>query len=157
MNRIRQHQGAAGNPALHTCTFTLRAPGDFTATVALSGAASLYDLAALLIEAVGFEFDHAFEFCDNLKNPYRSKVRYTLFADLGEGEAGDLSVKQTRVQDVFRPRKRLGLHFDYGDDWLFLVQCDSVEPAATKRKVRKILSRTGTPPEQYPSEEEFDQ
>lgn len=139
---------------MHTYTFTLRAPDNFTATVALSGTASLYDLAALLIKAVGFDFDHAFEFCDHLTDPYRSKVRYTLFADIGEGESGDLSVKKTRVQDVFKPRTRLGFHFDYGDDWMFLVRCDAVEPAATKRKVSKVLTRTGTPPVQYPDCEE---
>lgn len=136
---------------MHTYTFTLRAPDDFTATVALSGTASLYDLAALLIQAVGFDFDHAFEFCDHLTNPYRSKVRYTLFCDLGDGQPGDLSVKKTRVQDVFKPRTRLGFHFDYGDDWMFLVRCDAIEPAVTKRKVSKV--RTGTPPEQYPEYE----
>lgn len=139
---------------MHTYNFTLRAPGDFTATVALPGTASLYDLAALLIQAVGFDFDHAFEFCDHLTDPYRSKVRYTLFADIGEGEAGDLSVKKTRVQDVFQPRTRLGFHFDYGDDWMFLVRCDAIEPTPTKRKVSKVLTRTGTPPEQYPGCEE---
>lgn len=135
--------------AMRTYHFTLTAPGDFTATVALSGTASLYDLAALLIKAVGFDFDHAFEFCDNLKNPYRSKVRYTLFADIGEGQAGDLNVKKSRVQDVFKPRQRLCFHFDYGDDWMFLVRCDSVEDAAAPRKIKNFLTRTGPPPEQY--------
>jgi len=135
---------------MDTYTFTLTAPGGFAATVALSGTASLYDLAALLIKAVGFDFDHAFEFCNNLKNPYRSKVRYTLFADMGEGNAGDLSVKKTQVQDVFKPRTRLCFHFDYGDDWMFLVRCDAIEAASTQRKISKVLTRTGTPPEQYP-------
>lgn len=137
-----------------THTFTLLGPGGFKARVALSGHASLYDLAALLIRAVGFDFDHAFEFCDHLTNPYRSKMRYTLFHDLGEGQPGDRSVKQTRVQDVFKPRTRLGFHFDYGDDWMFLVRCDAIERAATKRKTSKVLSRTGTPPVQYPDCEE---
>ena len=134
--------------------FTLTAPGGFTAEVALSGTASLHDLAALLIKAVGFDFDHCFEFCDNLKDPYRSKTRYTLFFDLGEGQPGDRSVKKTLVQDVFKPGTRLCFHFDYGDEWLFLVRCDSVETSAAKRKVSRVLSRSGTPPEQYPDYEE---
>jgi len=61
----------------------------FTAEIVMGGEWSLYELAAFIIKTVGFDFDHAFEFCDNLKNPYRSKERYTLFADIGEGQAGD--------------------------------------------------------------------
>lgn len=59
--------------------------GDFSAEVALGGEWSLFEFAAFITETAGFDFDHAFEFCDNLKNPYASKERYTLFADMGEG------------------------------------------------------------------------
>ena len=45
---------------------------------------SLYDLALAANRAFGFDFDHAFGFFDNLKNPYRAKERYELFADLEE-------------------------------------------------------------------------
>ncbi len=134
--------------------FTLTAPDDFSAKVALSGTASLYNLAALLIKAVGFDFDHCFEFCDNLKDPYRSKTRYTLFHDIGEGQPGDRSVKKTLVQDVVKPGTRFCFRFDYGDDWMFLVRSDSVETVAAKRKVSRVLSRSGTPPEQHPDYEE---
>jgi len=73
---------------MHEHHFKIQHDG-FTAEVAVSGDCSLYNFAAFIIKTVGFDFDHAFEFCDNLKNPYRSKERYTLFADIGEGQAGD--------------------------------------------------------------------
>jgi len=99
--------------------------GTFTADLTVGGDCSLYQFAAFIIKTVGFDFDHSFEFCDNLKNPYRSKERYTLFADLGE-EADDPGVKKTKIAEVFTPRRKLLFHFDYGDDWFFLVTCTAV-------------------------------
>lgn len=65
--------------------FTLRYD-DYEAQLALGGDSSLYELAAFLIKTLGFGFDfvHAFPFCDKLRNPYNSKEYYTLFADMGE-------------------------------------------------------------------------
>lgn len=125
----------------------------FSAEIVLGGEWSLYELAEFIIRTIGFDFDHAFEFCDNLTNPYRSKERYTLFADIGD-DADDPGVKGTRVADVFRPRRKMLFHFDYGDDWCFLVTCTGVKESARKRRFRKLLSSHGTPPEQYPDFEE---
>lgn len=126
---------------------------DFSVEVAVGGDCSLYAFAAFIIKTVGFDFDHAFEFCDNLKNPYRSKQRYTLFADLGE-DADDPGVKKTPLSAVFRPRRKMLFHFDYGDDWFFLVTCAAVKESAAKRPFRKVVTTRGTPPEQYPDFEE---
>lgn len=126
---------------------------NFEAQLALGGSYSLYELAGFLIQTLGFDFDHAFQFCDNLKNPYRSSERYTLFADMGEGD-GEPGVKETKVADVFKARKKMLFHFDYGDDWYFLIQCTAVKESTAKRRFMKVLSTKGTPPEQYPDYEE---
>lgn len=126
--------------------------GDFTAELAVGGDCSLYAFAAFIIKSVGFNFDHAFEFCDNLKHPYRSEERYTLFADMGEGEPGDQSVKRTTISAVFRPRRKMIFHFDYGDDWYFLVTCTAVKESSAKKAFKKVIATQGTPPEQYPEE-----
>ena len=52
--------------------------------LAVRETSSLYDLALAINQAFGFDFDHAFGFFDNLKNPYGAKERYELFADLEE-------------------------------------------------------------------------
>lgn len=122
--------------------------GDFKAELVLGGEHSLYDLAAFLIQTLGFEFDHCFEFCDNPKAPHRSQERYTLFADIGEGE-GEPGVKDTRVSTVFHPKRKMVFYFDYGDDWKFLVTCTAVKESGAKRKFKKVLSTQGTPPVQY--------
>ena len=126
---------------------------EFTADLAVGGDCSLYALAELIIKAVGFDFDHAFEFCNNLKSPYRSTERYTLFADIGE-EADDPGVKKTRLSAVFRPGRRMVFHFDYGHDWFFLVTCTAIKDSKAKRAFKKIVATQGTPPEQYPDFEE---
>jgi len=125
----------------------------YRAQVALTGEWSLYDFAEFIIATVGFDFDHCFEFCDNLKNPYRSKQRYTLFADIGE-DADDPGVKNTRISDVFGPGQKMAFHFDYGDDWNFLITCIAVGESSSKRRSRKVLVTEGIAPVQYPGHDE---
>lgn len=124
--------------------------GDWSAELNLMPQAVLQDLAGAIIRAVGFDFDHCFGFYDNLKNPYRSKEEYTLFADLGEdAKEGDPGVETIPVGEVFRPGKKMLFLFDYGDDWMFPVTCTGeVESRPFKRP--KILGTSGTPPVQYP-------
>ncbi len=129
--------------------FTRKASDDFSAVVTLSGTCSLYQLAETLIKALGFHFDHAFGFCDNLDDPYDSTEKYTLFADMSQPEDTEPGVKTTRIQDVFVPGKALCFLFDYGDDWMFDVTCESVTDTKAMRPSRRILGTTGTPPVQY--------
>lgn len=128
---------------------------DWTAELCLSADHTLEDLAFAIITAVGFDFDHAFGFYDNLKNPYRSKMEYTLFADLGQdAKEDDPGVQDTPVGGVFKPRKKMIFLFDYGDDWMFLVNCtEELEMRTFKRP--KILATSGEAPEQYPDYDDF--
>jgi hypothetical protein len=143
LNALHFHE----NLPLHTAIWL------FEADLVLTGEWSLYEFAEYLIKTVGFDFDHCFQFCDNLKNPYRSKERYTLFADIGEGQ-GEPGVHGTLVSDVFRTRKRMVFHFDFGDDWFFLLTCTGVKEGESKRRSRKVISKRGVPPQQYPNFEE---
>lgn len=139
-------------------TFTVTAGEDFTARLTLSANSTLYDLAETCIKALGFDLDHAFGFYDNLKNAYDSTEKYTLFADMDAVEDdGEPGVETTYIGDVFEPGRTMNLLFDYGEDWQFPVYCESVLPGKNSRKVRKILNRSGTPPEQYhyPDEDVF--
>lgn len=136
-------------------TFTVRAGDDFSAELTLSAQCSLYELAEIIIKAVRFDFDHAFGFYNNLKDNYRSTEEYTLFADIGEeAKEDDLGVERTSIGEAFEPGRTMLILFDYGDDWHFPVYCESVLPGKNHRKVKKIISRTGTPPIQYPDLED---
>ena len=135
-------------------TFTIR-HGHYIATVALPENWTLYEFANFITDTVGFYFDHPFEFCNNLKKPYRSTERYSLFADMdgpsNEGVA-DTGVKNTLVSTAFQQGKSMLFHFDYGDDWYFLVKCTAIAEMDKQSRFNKVLSTKGTPPVQYPDE-----
>ena len=138
-----------------------RSAGDgdgYEAVIEISDTINLYGLAEHIIDTIGFDFDHAFGFYDNLKNPYKSKELYTLFADMEDVEDdGEPGVNRTFIGEVFKKGKRMLFLFDYGDDWKFLLTCTKSEAAKTKRKVRKIVSEKGEAPIQYPNWEEEDE
>jgi len=52
------------------------------------------------------------------------------------------------------PGQTMELHYDFGDDWLFAVKLERIEPPGAKIKVPKILEKHGKPPEQYPGEDD---
>lgn len=122
---------------------------DYSAEFVLGGKYSLYELAEFIIETLDFDFDHAFEFCNDLKQPYRSTEKYTLFADMDEGDEWP-GVMKTLVSDVFQPKRKMMFHFDYGDDWMFLITCTAVKESAGKRRFKKVVATKGKPPVQYP-------
>jgi len=127
---------------------------DFSAELLVGGEISLYSLALLINKAVRFEFgfDDSFEFCDNLKQPFRSKERYSLLADMDEVDDGSIGVQETSIADVFRPRRKMIYHCEFGTDWYFLVTCTAIRESTAKRSFKKILSTSDTPPEQYPED-----
>jgi hypothetical protein len=46
------------------------------------------------------------------------------------------------------------LHFDYGDDWMFIVECLSIEDASNRKRKPEVLKLLDEFPEQYPDFEE---
>jgi hypothetical protein len=116
---------------------------------------SLYDLAAAIVRAFGFDFDHAFGFFSNLgRHVFDSAVRYELFADLeGGGEAR--SVKRTTIAQAFPALGvKMQFLFDYGDEWRFQVEVIGFEEKVPKAQYPKILKTVGKAPPQYQTEVE---
>jgi Plasmid pRiA4b ORF-3-like protein len=124
--------------------------------IEISGDASLYKLAEIINNVFGFDFDHAFGFYDNLKNTYKSKVVYELFADMGEPSVkGAKSVKKSKVADAFdSDGKAFAFLFDYGDGWLFAVKRLGSREQAAAKSFWKLIKSQGEAPEQYPEPED---
>ena len=122
----------------------------------ISAASSLYTLAQAIVGCFDFDFDHAFGFFSDLKgNIYRSPVRYELFVDMGEGEDGSRSVKRTRIVAAFPTiGAKMRFLFDYGDEWVFLVELVGRKPKEPKVKLPRLLLATGKAPAQYPDPED---
>ena len=116
---------------------------------------SLYDLAAAIVRAFGFDFDHAFGFFSNLGgHVFDSAVRYELFADL-EGSGKVRSVKRTTVAQAFSDvGVKMQFLFDYGDEWRFHVEVIGFGEKVPKARYPKILKAVGKAPPQYPTADE---
>ena len=121
--------------------------------IEIEGSRSLFDLASAITAAFDFDFDHAFGFYSDLKNPYgRSGERYELFADMEDGDSDAGSVERTKVAQVFgTPGKKMLFLFDYGDDWRFQVELLDLGEKAPKTRYPKVVSSAGKAPPQYPS------
>ena len=116
---------------------------------------SLDDLAAAIVRAFDFEFDHAFGFYSKLDEyVFDSPVRYELFTDLEDGgEAG--SVKRTKVAQAFPAvGAKMQFLFDYGDNWRFQVEVIGLGEKVARTRYPKLLKAVGKAPPQYPPEDD---
>lgn len=126
--------------------------------IEISASASLYKFAEAIVGAFGFNFDHAFGFYDKLAdNYYDSKLKYELFADMGDAETGVLSVKKNSVATAFPVDKTKFLFiFDYGDEWSFKVERTGSGAKAKGAKYPHVVKSEGTAPVQYGDPEDED-
>jgi Plasmid pRiA4b ORF-3-like protein len=117
---------------------------------------SLYTLAQSIVRFFDFDFDHAFGFYSKLTgNIYESPVRYELFVDMGEGEGDARSVKRTRVAEAFPSvGAKMRFLFDYGDEWVFLVELVGRTPKEAKVRLPRLLLAAGKAPAQYADPED---
>lgn len=115
---------------------------------------NLYKLAEAIVSAYDFNFDHAFGFFSTIGERYfDSKRKYELFADMedeGVEPTGAESVKKTKIGEVWKNigDKMLFL-FDYGDDWLFVVELIGFGEKEAKTKYPRMIKSAGKAPEQY--------
>ncbi|WP_315750979.1 MULTISPECIES: IS1096 element passenger TnpR family protein [unclassified Bradyrhizobium] len=146
-----------------TETFILRAALDGGRSVyrdiEIDPTKSLYRLAEAIVQAFGFDFDHAFGFYTGLT---LSKIKvvhpqYELFADIGEAAAGVLGVEKTRIAQAFPEIGHTLLFlFDYGDDWLFRITLKATGTKQPKLRYPRVVAAKGKAPEQYPGPDEDD-
>src|SRR5271165_534641 len=122
----------------------------------IAGTGSLYTLAQAIVRSFDFDFDHAFGFYSKLRGKiYDSPVRYELFVDIGEGEGDARSVKRARAVKAFPSvGTKMRFLFDYGDEWLFLVELVKRKPKEPKVKLPRLLISAGKAPAQYPDPED---
>ncbi|MBI4050768.1 MAG: hypothetical protein HY396_02215 [Candidatus Doudnabacteria bacterium] len=121
---------------------------------------SLYKLAEAVIGSYDFDFNHAFGFFSNISESryFDSERKYELFADMqneGIEPTGAGSVEKTKISKVWKSigDKMLFL-FDYGDNWLFVVELIGFGKKEDKAKYPRVVKKVGKAPEQYPEIEE---
>lgn len=119
---------------------------------------TLYKFAQAIVEAHGFDFDHAFGFYSSMKEDYfKSERMYELFADTeddGIEPTKAESVKNTKISHVWNALgDKMMFLFDYGDGWRFSVDLKAFGEKDTKIKYPRVLKSVGIAPEQYPDSE----
>ncbi|GAA5509750.1 IS1096 element passenger TnpR family protein [Novipirellula caenicola] len=132
--------------------FTLKVSwGDVWRRIVAPDETTLEELAALIIEAFDFEFDHLYQF------EYRNK----------RGQNETVICPQLRDGVYFADEMMLGhlpigkgesmlFHFDFGDDWKFNVLIEDLSDLPDEYEEPKITDRFGEAPKQYPFEDEWD-
>ena len=138
-------------------TFKVHLHKDLYRIIEIRGNKSLYNLADIIIQSFDFDMDHAFGFYDKVRN---AKESYELFADsefinhtvnlLDDFIELGKSVKKTLISSVFTEKKKMEFLFDYGDEWIFYVQCQKISDPEPKIKYPRIIKSVGESPEQYP-------
>lgn len=124
--------------------------------IEIEGSKSLHALAQSIVTAFDFDFDHAFGYYSDLKNPNSRKgKRYELFADMEDGDSDAGSVERTKVAEVFgKPKKKMLFLFDYGDNWHFLIEVIALGEKAPKTRYPRVVASVGKAPKQYPDFDE---
>ncbi len=118
--------------------------------IQISAEATLYKLHKAILDAFGFEDDHAHAFfMDN--RLWASQAVYCY----PKSEPGDYSTKSHKLEK-FRLQKgdKFKYVFDFGASWEF--QCKFLRDADEALKSPKIIRSVGEAPEQYPAYEEDD-
>ena len=121
--------------------------------IAIPGEMPLEALSEAILDAFDFDNDHLhlfryrdrFGIFEEVKHPYTEESPST-----AEVKVGELPL---------RPGALLEYLFDFGDNWLFEVRLEKLEPATPKIKKTTVIDGRGQAPPQYPNfdDEEWDE
>lgn len=131
--------------------FTVSLNANVERDIEVAGKESLYNLAGYIVNAFGFDFDHAFGFFSNLKGKiYDSAERYELFTDEGQATDKDTKgVEKEYIYKVFSEKKKMLFLFDYEEDWRFILTCTQIYPKNSKHEYPRLAAKRGRTPKQY--------
>lgn len=125
--------------------------------IQISGTKTLYNLAKVITQAFGFQFDHCFGFYDNIGDIRKCKKAFELFVDAGEAPETEVTkgVKKIKIAQAFgHVGEKMLFLFDYGDEWRFYIELKEIEKAGKRESKPTVLESIGNAPLQYPPLEE---
>jgi hypothetical protein len=130
--------------------FKVSLTGDVWRQIFIRDIATLDDLSTAILYAFDFDQDHLYRFV--------YATRFGLEAEFVHPEMDDgLSAEDVRVGDLpAKPGFHMIYNYDFGDDWLFDVSLERIEPLHPGPGLYRIGDRQGESPEQYPNWEECD-
>ena len=111
----------------------------------ISGEATLHDLCEEILFLFGFDFDHLYEFLMDNK-PYGGPGPHFECLDLFDGGAVTKKIRIGSLQ-LF-PGQKFTLHYDFGDDWMFVITAQKMEETEDPVETRELSGKGSI--EQYP-------
>jgi len=112
--------------------------------IAVPARGNLDDLAGWILESFDFDRDHLY--CFTYKGRWGAEVRVD-----GPHCPEGLCTLDVRVGDLPLPvGGEMTFLFDFGDDWLFDVKLDRIDPPDRRRTRPTLLDAQGDAPPQYP-------
>jgi hypothetical protein len=110
--------------------------------IAMPSDATLEDLASWILDSVGFDDDHLFEFT------YRDRLGAECSIHHPQMDEGPWADEVNVGELPLEPGQTMTFVFDFGDYWKFTVKLERVEPRGARKRPR-ILERHGKAPQQY--------
>jgi hypothetical protein len=118
--------------------------------IAIPAEANLESLANHILNAFDFDYDHLYQFTYQGRFGYPIHVNHPYIRDeppcADEVRVGDLHIK---------PGTAIDFLYDFGDQWLFQVQLERIDPADSAITGPKLIDSHGEAPEQYPDTGEW--
>jgi hypothetical protein len=114
--------------------------------IAMPADRTLDDLAGWILHAFDFDYDHLYDF------EFTNRIGATVCAVDPRGDGAVFADEVEMATLPLTPGQSMKFHYDFGDNWMFEVRLDRIEPVARIKKPR-ILAKHGKAPEQYPDAE----
>ncbi len=115
--------------------------------IEMPGSRTLDDLCDYIMEIFNFIHEHLYEFC--MDNRMYSEYSY-----MYHPEPGHLSTS-VRIDDIGLVKgQKFSLHYDYGDDWMFVINVQKIEEIDIMGSPALLKSKGNV--EQYPSWDEWE-
>ena len=133
-----------------------RAKGTVPRTIQIRGDQTLLDLHFAIFDAYDRWDEHMYEFQFGERMNDPEGLRYVLPQAFDAGDptvAGDL-IETTLDSLELEVGLRFGYWFDFGDDWLHMIQVKAIDDRLPKGKLPKVIKRVGKSPPQYPDDED---
>ena len=150
---MRKQDESRGRAGTHIVRVSLWDRKSIYRDIEIVSTKSLYDLAAAIVRAFDFDFDHPFGFYSgmNRSTMMRQHPQYELFADIGEDTEARSVKKTTIAQALPQIGCAMAFLFDYGDEWLFRIEVIGTGHTE-KGRYPKVVAKKGEAPPQYPED-----
>ena len=127
----------------------MHANADWECVLEIPGDYSLDELHQAILNAVGFENDHLFEFAIGHSYYSRSVLRISYYNEKITQETVDTILSQIKGKKLF-------YMFDYGDSWLFQISKSRKKRSDEDSSIfyPRVSLESGIKPEQYPDWDE---